>query len=87
MVGQVATNGRLEVTALGDAMNEAARIEGSRNRKLDPRIKGADRAAEPRRRRSATGSTRTGSITGRWAISTDNEEGRPDAGPFSVDEI
>jgi class 3 adenylate cyclase len=27
MVGQVATRGRLEVTALGDAMNEAARIE------------------------------------------------------------
>lgn len=27
MVGQVATGGRLEVTALGDAMNEAARIE------------------------------------------------------------
>jgi len=29
MVGQVATNGRLEVTALGDAMNEAARIEAA----------------------------------------------------------
>lgn len=27
MVGQVATTGRLEVTALGDAMNEAARIQ------------------------------------------------------------
>jgi class 3 adenylate cyclase len=27
MIGQVATGGRLEVTALGDAMNEAARIE------------------------------------------------------------
>jgi class 3 adenylate cyclase len=27
MVGQVATGGRLEVTALGDQMNEAARIE------------------------------------------------------------
>lgn len=29
MVGQVATNGRLEVTALGDPMNEAARIEAA----------------------------------------------------------
>jgi class 3 adenylate cyclase len=29
MVGQVATGGRLEVTALGDAMNEAARIESA----------------------------------------------------------
>jgi len=29
MVGQVATGGRLEVTALGDAMNEAARIENA----------------------------------------------------------
>lgn len=29
MVGQVATSGRLEVTALGDQMNEAARIEGA----------------------------------------------------------
>jgi class 3 adenylate cyclase len=29
MVGQVATRGRLEVTALGDAMNEAARIEAA----------------------------------------------------------
>lgn len=28
MVGQVATGGRLEVTALGDEMNETARIEG-----------------------------------------------------------
>jgi class 3 adenylate cyclase len=27
MIGQVATGGRLEVTALGDEMNEAARIE------------------------------------------------------------
>jgi class 3 adenylate cyclase len=27
MIGQVATQGRLEVTALGDGMNEAARIE------------------------------------------------------------
>jgi len=27
MVGQVATSGRLEVTALGDQMNECARIE------------------------------------------------------------
>lgn len=29
MVGQVATNGRLEVTALGDQMNEGARIEAA----------------------------------------------------------
>jgi class 3 adenylate cyclase len=29
MVGQVATGGRLEVTALGDEMNEAARIESA----------------------------------------------------------
>ncbi len=29
MVGQVATSGRLEVTALGDQMNEAARIESA----------------------------------------------------------
>jgi len=29
MVGQIATKGRLEVTALGDEMNEAARIEGA----------------------------------------------------------
>lgn len=29
MVGQVATSGRLEVTALGDEMNEAARIESA----------------------------------------------------------
>jgi class 3 adenylate cyclase len=29
MVGQVATSGRLEVTALGDPMNEAARIEAA----------------------------------------------------------
>ncbi len=29
MVGQVATSGRLEVTALGDQMNEAARIEAA----------------------------------------------------------
>ena len=29
MVGQVATRGRLEVTALGDQMNEAARIEAA----------------------------------------------------------
>ncbi|MGA8988415.1 adenylate/guanylate cyclase domain-containing protein [Aeromicrobium sp.] len=29
MVGQVATSGRLEVTALGDQMNEGARIEGA----------------------------------------------------------
>ena len=29
MVGQVATRGRLEVTALGDEMNEAARIESA----------------------------------------------------------
>ena len=29
MVGQVATGGRLEVTALGDEVNEAARIEGA----------------------------------------------------------
>jgi class 3 adenylate cyclase len=29
MVGQVATNGRLEVTALGDPMNEGARIEAA----------------------------------------------------------
>ena len=29
MVGQVATHGRLEVTALGDPMNEAARIEAA----------------------------------------------------------
>ena len=28
MVGQVSAAGRLEVTALGDEMNEAARIEG-----------------------------------------------------------
>lgn len=28
-IGQVATEGRLEVTALGDAVNEAARIEQS----------------------------------------------------------
>ena len=28
MIGQVATRGRLEVTALGDQMNEGARIEG-----------------------------------------------------------
>jgi class 3 adenylate cyclase len=28
-VGQVATGGRLEVTALGDEMNEAARIESA----------------------------------------------------------
>lgn len=31
MVGQVATSGRLEVTALGDQMNEAARIEAAAN--------------------------------------------------------
>ncbi len=31
MVGQVATRGRLEVTALGDQMNEAARIEAAAN--------------------------------------------------------
>ena len=29
MVGQVATSGRLEVTALGDQMNECARIEAA----------------------------------------------------------
>ena len=29
MVGQVATSGRLEVTALGDQMNEGARIEAA----------------------------------------------------------
>ena len=29
MVGQVATSGRLEVTALGDQMNESARIEAA----------------------------------------------------------
>ena len=29
MVGQVATGGRLEVTALGDEMNEASRIESA----------------------------------------------------------
>jgi class 3 adenylate cyclase len=29
MIGQVATTGRLEVTALGDQMNECARIEGA----------------------------------------------------------
>jgi class 3 adenylate cyclase len=29
MIGQVATSGRLEVTALGDEMNEAARIESA----------------------------------------------------------
>jgi len=29
MVGQVATRGRLEVTALGDQMNEGARIEAA----------------------------------------------------------
>ena len=29
MVGQVATGGRLEVTALGDQMNEGARIEAA----------------------------------------------------------
>ena len=29
MVGQVATNDRLEVTALGDQMNECARIEAA----------------------------------------------------------
>ena len=29
MVGQVATTGRLEVTALGDQMNEGARIEAA----------------------------------------------------------
>jgi class 3 adenylate cyclase len=32
MVGQVATGGRLEVTALGDEMNEAARIESAATR-------------------------------------------------------
>jgi class 3 adenylate cyclase len=32
MVGQVATGGRLEVTALGDEMNEAARIESAAKR-------------------------------------------------------
>jgi class 3 adenylate cyclase len=31
MVGQVATSGRLEVTALGDQMNEGARIEAAAN--------------------------------------------------------
>lgn len=31
MVGQVSTRGRLEVTALGDEMNEAARIEHAAN--------------------------------------------------------
>lgn len=29
MIGQVATRGRLEVTALGDQMNEGARIEAA----------------------------------------------------------
>jgi class 3 adenylate cyclase len=32
MIGQVATSGRLEVTALGDQMNEAARIEAAATR-------------------------------------------------------
>ena len=40
MVGQVATRGRLEVTALGDQMNEAARIEAAAKGRRDPRLQG-----------------------------------------------
>ena len=54
MVGQVATGGRLEVTALGDEMNEAARIESvatggtAAGLKAPARTVGAHRCRRPR---------------------------------------
>ena len=50
MVGQVATSGRLEVTALGDQMNEGARIEAAARERRDPRVQGPHRATRRGRR-------------------------------------
>ena len=87
MVGQVATGGRLEVTALGDEMNEAARIESAANggvvlasklllERLDPR----------RRRRTRPGSRRDDLRDGR-KLEGSSEKAVRDAGSISVTTI
>ena len=70
MVGQVATRGRLEVTALGDQMNEAARIEAAAKRRDDPGLEGPRRTAGVPRTLRPPGSTPRRSATRRWRSST-----------------
>jgi class 3 adenylate cyclase len=48
-VGQILTRGRAEVTALGDEVNEGARIEACRDRRPRPGLEGAPGAPRSRR--------------------------------------
>ena len=65
MVGQVATRGRLEVTALGDQMNEAARIEAAAKGGDDPRPPRTSSSDSSPRTRRPPGSTPRRSATRR----------------------
>ena len=83
MVGQVSTHGRLDVTALGDEMNEAARIENAAHGGIVLASKKCHRTAQ-RPRRAFTGGG-SGHPTYRTiAELTTNEKAVRDAGSIAL---
>ncbi len=68
-VGRITTAGRTEVTALGDEVNEAARIEASATGGRTHRLEGAHRTPRPSRRRDPGHRTSQRSHTPLWPTS------------------
>ena len=75
-LGQVVTGGRLEVTALGDEVNECARIQQSARDGIAARLQAGGRAARPRRRARARARPADGHVPHRRRAAGRHAEGR-----------